>query len=182
MTRTGSSPDGEPFDEARFEHAQLSVGFAARQWDLIWTHPDSDGELWLGGHDCLPFGGTCQPGSRFNLVVSLFRRYGQEPAPHVRHLGHMMVDGPLDGTSHEPLDHLAAEVASAVVAGKRVLVRCHAGLNRSALVVGLALSRLGVPPPESVPMMRAARDKNVLFNAAFLAHLHARHETYLQRP
>lgn len=175
MTESGA--DNDPF-----EHAQLSVGFAARNWDLIWTHPDSSGELWLGGHDCRPGGGHCQPGNRFGLVVSLFRRYGYEPAAGVQHIGHMMVDGPLDESSHEPLDHLASEVAGALVSGVKVLVRCHAGLNRSALVAGLALCRLGVPPSESVPLMRAARDNNVLFNAAFVAHLHARHESYTQRP
>jgi len=52
----------------------------------------------------------------------------------------------------------------------RVLSHCGMGFNRSALVAGLILCRLGVSGPEAVRRLRACRP-GVLFNQVFAAHL-----------
>jgi protein-tyrosine phosphatase len=42
--------------------------------------------------------------------------------------------------------------------GKRVLVTCHMGRNRSGLVMGLALMQLGFTSRQSIALIRYARD------------------------
>jgi protein-tyrosine phosphatase len=64
---------------------------------------------------------------------------------------------------------VAREVARRVRRGQRVLVTCAAGLNRSGLVSGLALRRLGVDGPEAVELVRRARGPRALGNPAFAA-------------
>ena len=51
--------------------------------------------------------------------------------------------------------------------GKRVLVRCQAGLNRSGLVMALVLIREGYSPAEAITLMREKRSHAVLCNAHF---------------
>lgn len=52
-------------------------------------------------------------------------------------------------------------------AGKRVLVRCQAGLNRSSLVAALVLVRGGLEPLEAIDKIRRTRSSECLFNRAF---------------
>jgi protein-tyrosine phosphatase len=47
------------------------------------------------------------------------------------------------------------------------LVHCQAGLNRSALVAGLALIRSGMAPRDAIALLRQKRSSDVLFNKAF---------------
>jgi hypothetical protein len=47
------------------------------------------------------------------------------------------------------------------------LVHCQAGLNRSALVTGLALVRGGMKPAEAIALLREKRSPAVLCNSAF---------------
>jgi len=64
-----------------------------------------------------------------------------------------------------------ADLGAALIrAGQRVLSHCGMGFNRSALVAGLILLRLGVGGPEAVQRLRACRP-GALFNEVFAAHL-----------
>ena len=72
----------------------------------------------------------------------------------------------------EKLDAVAALGATLVVQGHRVLSHCGMGFNRSALVAGLILNRLGMPGPQVVRQLRARR-AGALFNEHFAAHLDA---------
>jgi len=63
--------------------------------------------------------------------------------------------------------YAAAQVARAVRAGKRVIVACHMGLNRSTLVAGLAMRLLGVPAADAIRAIRAARGPEALSNGTF---------------
>ena len=64
-----------------------------------------------------------------------------------------------------------ADLGAALIdSGHRVLSHCGMGFNRSALVAGLILLRLGVSGPEAVRRLRACRP-GALFNEAFAAHL-----------
>jgi hypothetical protein len=51
--------------------------------------------------------------------------------------------------------------------GKRVLVRCQAGLNRSSLVAALVLVRDGMEPQDAVDKVRRMRTGQALFNKQF---------------
>ncbi|KQP62903.1 hypothetical protein ASF47_17985 [Nocardioides sp. Leaf285] len=146
------------------------IPFCDRQWDQVMAHP-SGGGLWLGGHDCQPGGGDAKPRDRFDVVISLFTREGHEPAPGVEHHTHTMVDGPLDPADHARLDTLAETTRQRVEQGQDVMVRCQAGMNRSGLVAGMAMIKMGWRTDDVLARMRAARGPWVLFNTAFVDHL-----------
>ena len=61
----------------------------------------------------------------------------------------------------------AAEVAARLRAGRRVLVTCMAGRNRSGLVTGLALMGLGYTAKEVITKIRLARE-SALTNVHFV--------------
>jgi hypothetical protein len=66
----------------------------------------------------------------------------------------------------------ARVVAERVRAGRRVLVHCWAGLNRSGVVAARALMFMGVPVDEAIAAVRAARGDVALFNRAFVRWLY----------
>lgn len=69
------------------------------------------------------------------------------------------------------IDAMAVEVAALARAGKRVVVNCSAGLNRSGLLMGRTLIELGHPPAEAVELVRRARGPHALSNVAFAKFL-----------
>lgn len=67
---------------------------------------------------------------------------------------------------------IAREIARDVHAGKRVLVTCAAGRNRSALVAALALGHLTrASADQLVALIRARRRQDCLTNEHFVAYL-----------
>lgn len=142
-----------------------AIPMADRNWDHIVSG------LYLGGHDSQPGGGDCHPEDRFDVVVSLHQQDGYAPAEGTPHHVHLMADARLSEDNYAPVEALAARVVEAMDAGQSVLVRCHAGLNRSGLVAGLALIKQGWTSEQVVDRMRAARSRWVLSNASFLAYL-----------
>jgi oxygen-independent coproporphyrinogen-3 oxidase len=64
----------------------------------------------------------------------------------------------------------AKMAATLVAAGHRVLAHCGMGLNRSALVAGLALVRMGIPAAAAVDLIRERRP-GALYNENFVRHL-----------
>jgi hypothetical protein len=55
--------------------------------------------------------------------------------------------------------------------GKRVLVRCQAGLNRSGLITGGILIRDGMEPQDAIDKIRRCRAGRALFNDHFVSIL-----------
>lgn len=51
--------------------------------------------------------------------------------------------------------------------GKRVLIRCQAGLNRSGLITALVLMRSGMTAEEAIEHIRVSRDSYCLYNNYF---------------
>ena len=82
-----------------------------------------------------------------------------------------LADAALDPATALRVDEVAERVADAVRDGRRVLVRCSGGLNRSGLVVASALVRLGSTPDQAIAAVRAARGPWALTNPAFVVHL-----------
>ena len=66
----------------------------------------------------------------------------------------------------------ARTVADRVEAGRRVLVHCWAGLNRSGVVSARALMFMGVPVTDAIARVRSARGAWALSNAAFVEWLY----------
>lgn len=64
------------------------------------------------------------------------------------------------------------QVAASLAAGKRVLVTCHAGLNRSALVASIGLGMVTrMQPAEIIDLMRARRSPEALGNRFFCDYI-----------
>lgn len=151
------------------EGTLVTFPYAERRWDEIVPG------LWQGGHFCWETEenphGEAIPTHEFDLVVSLYRRPGFGPDLGIPHIWHRMPDAPLEAKHHEALDRLATLVAAAVKSGKRVLVRCQAGLNRSGLVVGLAMIKMGWEPEAAIERIREARSPYALCNRSFVEHL-----------
>lgn len=109
--------------------------------------------------------------SRFDDVVSMSTG---APSPQLGPDG-LWLHVPIpDGEMVEPdrVRETARIVADRVVAGRRVLVHCWAGLNRSGVVAARALMFMGAPVDEAIAAVRAARGPEALFNGHFVAWLH----------
>jgi hypothetical protein len=110
--------------------------------------------------------------SRFDDVVSLT----VEDVPGVRlQVGGLRMHVPIwDDEVVDPTGVRAAALAVAerVTAGKRVLVHCWAGLNRSGVVSARALMFMGMPVAEAIAKVRSARGPDALSNRDFVAWLH----------
>lgn len=65
------------------------------------------------------------------------------------------------------LQEVAAKGAKAVEEGKVVLICCAQGMNRSALIMGLLLKKLGYSGETAVKLIRAGRGSNSLNNWRF---------------
>ena len=68
------------------------------------------------------------------------------------------------------LEAVVALGASLIANGHRVLAHCSMGYNRSALVAGLILNRLGIPGEEVIGRLRDRRP-GALFNEIFAEYL-----------
>jgi 8-oxo-dGTP pyrophosphatase MutT (NUDIX family) len=83
------------------------------------------------------------------------------------------IDAPFLDTLDTPDETALAQVVDWTVeqwqSGRRVLVRCQAGWNRSGLVVGKALVATGIPGSHAVEMISQARGSMALCNRTFRA-------------
>lgn len=123
--------------------------------------------LWIGGARW----GNPDP-DEFDVVVSLTPVHEadvriRKPTRHVRW---PLLDAQDHDVDPEQLAALVAKIVEWVRSGKRVLVRCYAGLNRSGLVVGCALAELtGLDGATVIRSLRAQRSPIVLCNPTFAA-------------
>jgi protein-tyrosine phosphatase len=78
-------------------------------------------------------------------------------------LGRVYVSFPMDDGDHvDPkVRDLAAFVASLVHSGRRVLVHCTEGLNRSGVVVGRTLMHMGMTTTEAIELVRRRRGPSI---------------------
>lgn len=129
--------------------------------------------LHVGGHDYSPDGTIWARdvviADEFDLVISLYQRAGHGPADGVAHIHLRIPDGYLGDADLADVRTLADWAAEAVRDGKRVLVRCQAGLNRSSLVAAFTLLRLGHTDP--VALIREKRSPDALFNTHFQRYI-----------
>ena len=93
--------------------------------------------------------------------------------------GIAVYDAGIDDATLSPREARIAEdaahhVAEALGRGRRVLVACFAGRNRSGLVSGLVLKRLGYSAGEAIAIIRAARGPDALSNTSFVRYLEAK--------
>lgn len=127
--------------------------------------------LFMGGHDYLAPDGAVSDvvvGDEFDLVLSLYSRYGYGPAVGVTRRYGRIPDGILNADDLDIVTRFADLGADAVRSGKRVLSRCQAGYNRSGLLAAFILLRLGHGPDEAVGLIRTRRSPFALCNESFV--------------
>lgn len=137
-------------------------------WNEIRPH------LWMGGHYWTDPSGEPQLAvvrDEFELVVSLFSQTGHGPDPDVEHRVLEIPDAPLVAAQIEQVRRLAEEVADEVKNGRKTLVRCQAGLNRSGLVTGHALMCMGLAAGDAITLIRRRRSPFALHNPTFEEYL-----------
>ena len=69
------------------------------------------------------------------------------------------------------IDQAVSSIYSDWKAGKRVLIRCQAGWNRSGLITGLVLMREGYSANEAIELIRTRRSLNAICNQTFEQYL-----------
>jgi protein-tyrosine phosphatase len=130
----------------------------------------------MGGHEFRARSGLREAvvvRDEFDLVQTLLRLPGHGPGGGVEHQVWPIPDGPLDGTQLAGVIRLAQTADEAVDAGRRVLVRCYSGYNRSGLVVGHVLMRRGRSADEAIRLIRDRRSPWALHNTLFADYLRA---------
>jgi protein-tyrosine phosphatase len=130
--------------------------------------------LFMGGHyyrDAHGIRTAVVVGNEFDLVISLYTRDGHGPSDGVEHRCAEIPDDPLTEPQLTMVCDMAELAADSVQAGRRVLVRCHTGYNRSGLVVGQALVSMGYTADDAIALIRARRSKRALNNALFVDYL-----------
>lgn len=94
---------------------------------------------------------------------------GERPTYHVQ-IGQMAVCRPFNDSPLVPADevlHELADMTLAFAAKGRTLVHCTQGINRSPLVVGLALIKKGMTAEQALQHLRTTHNSAVLSNKAF---------------
>ncbi|MGW7263526.1 protein-tyrosine phosphatase family protein [Streptomyces sp. NPDC054842] len=132
--------------------------------------------LWMGGHEFRANSGQHEFAvvhDEFDVVLTLLRLPGHGPDPGVEHHVWPIPDGPLDGTQLAGVMRLAQTACEALDEGRRVLVRCYHGYNRSGLVVAHALVRAGHAPEDVIRLIRSRRSPWALHNELFVEYLRA---------
>jgi protein-tyrosine phosphatase len=109
---------------------------------------------------------------RFDVVVLCAYEYQNVRLPGVETIRCPLDDDPNGPPMSVEEVGRAAGTATRVVrrikAGKRVLVTCYMGRNRSGVVSGLALRAMGFTPRQCVDIIRMVRGPNALSNKHFV--------------
>ncbi|MFF5481644.1 protein phosphatase [Streptomyces sp. NPDC012935] len=132
--------------------------------------------LWMGGHEFRGRSGQVEFAvvrDEFDLVQTLLRLPGHGPDPGVQHHVWPIPDGPLDGTQLAGVIRLAEAACEALDGGRRVLVRCYHGYNRSGLVIAHALVRRSHSAEQAIRLIRSRRSPWALHNELFVDYLRA---------
>jgi len=130
------------------DHGKLYISPAIREWEPVAALGiDTVFDMEGGLDECIP---TTPDG----CVYVYFPIYDEELPPLSR------------------LEALGTLGAALIRSGHGVLSHCGMGFNRSALVAGSILHKLGMPGPEIVQRIRDRRP-GALFNDVFAGYLHA---------
>ncbi|MEN9715424.1 MAG: hypothetical protein RJA35_891 [Actinomycetota bacterium] len=173
----------EPDDKAKQELDQLIKDFAAPKYNVFYPE-DVWNEvlpgLFLGGTDTPDDLSAPTPGSgafgmpetqvnkqNFDTVVTLYA-WARPADWFVKELRLGILDGPMTDYNLDDLRNLVVTAHTDWKAGKRVLIRCQAGINRSSLIMALVLIREGLSAKKAIGLMRKQRGMAVLANGHFV--------------
>jgi protein-tyrosine phosphatase len=80
-------------------------------------------------------------------------------------------DGPTSDDIFDEIEKIADYAYLDWKAGKKCLVRCQAGINRSGLMVALILMRDGISAQDAISLIREKRSQYCLDNTYFVEYL-----------
>lgn len=141
--------------------------------------------LWMGGtadDDVTRFGQEAPAitPAHFDTVVTLYAWAGP--------VDWYVKEVRLGFFDHSEVDLDEHDLAHAVRAafrdwkrGKRVLIRCQAGWNRSGLITALVLLLEGYTPEQAVETLRQKRSAHALSNSHFVRWLHTKGPEFVAR-
>lgn len=156
--------------------------FAAPTYDVYYptdTWSEVLPGLWLGGthgSDDLAYGSggtglgmpqTLVNKDHFDTVITLYA-WARPADWFVKELRLGILDSDLSDFDPTTLKDLVISAHTDWRAGKRVLIRCQAGINRSSLVMALLLIRDGMSARKAIELMRKQRGMAVLANGHFV--------------
>jgi protein-tyrosine phosphatase len=102
-----------------------------------------------------------------------------QPRSHEFPCSEAVVHAPIDDNfqhmslvERKAVDDASSLVARALRRGKRVLVTCYKGWNRSGVVSAMALRKAyGMPPDQAIALVRRARGPWALSNPQFVKYI-----------
>lgn len=150
---------------ASLEAPRYAVNYPEQLWSEILPG------LWQGGtddYDVIHYGtGKLGVGAEdFDFVATMYA--SANPVDwFVREMRFGFYDHDMSDFNTEDLRDIVTISHRQWKAGKRVLVRCQAGLNRSGLVMALVLIREGYTPAEAIHLIRSQRGQAALCNSTF---------------
>lgn len=108
-------------------------------------------------------------GRKFDALVLMATEYqpSKRDFPGVEVYSAPIYDAKPSGHEVQAAYKAAQWVASRLKSGKRVLVTCMAGLNRSGMVSAMALVLTGYPPKNAIAAVKGARGPHALSNGHF---------------
>lgn len=147
-------------------------------WDSMPLYSEILPGLWLGGtadDDTIDYGvdvhlpAAITPDD-FDAVVTLYA-WAQPVDWHVQEFRYGFYDSSDTGIDAAALESMVEFATSRWKAGKRVLIRCQAGINRSSFIMAHVLMRDGYTAQNAIDLMRQKRSEYVLMNKAFEDYL-----------
>jgi hypothetical protein len=135
--------------------------------------------LWVGGTDNYDVLGdfTAFGGKKafigpqiFDTVVTMYQ-YANPVDWLVKEYRYCIYDSDLDHVDMSELFATAKFAHDEWSSGKRLLIRCQAGLNRSGLITALVLIREGYSAEDAISLIREKRHSQSLFNKQFVKFL-----------
>jgi len=144
--------------------------------------------LWLGGtddDDTIETGvDTYKPRmitkNDFDTVITLYS-WAQPVDWLVEEVRYGFYDSEISHIDFAAVERAADFAYQAWKSGKRVLIRCQAGINRSGLVMAHVLMKDKYKAREAIDLMREKRSKAVLLNRHFVDYLVMSDEVPLER-
>jgi predicted protein tyrosine phosphatase len=171
-----------PNEAAKLDQAQLVQRFAAPVYDVyypvdLWNEilpglhlggTDTSDDM-NSGHFGSSFGNaeTQVNKDNFDTVVTLYA-WARPADWFVKELRFGIMDSDMSDFNLEDLRALVQTAHTDWKAGRRVLIRCQAGINRSSLVMALVLIRDGLSAKKAIELMRQKRGQAVLSNPHFV--------------
>ena len=106
----------------------------------------------------------------FDVVVSL-SAYSNPMGWMVKEYRFGFPDGPTHDEIYDEIEKIADYAYLDWKAGKKCLVRCQAGINRSGLMIALILMRDGISAEDAIALIRKKRSQYCLDNTHFVEYL-----------